>query len=252
MGETAYDDNKGKAVGPLSGAPAAVPRVSEGHRSRLMSRYEESGIGSLADYEIVELILAHIIPRKDTKAIAKDLLKRYGSIGALLNAEKTELSKVNGVGRRAGLLFQLFRDVAVYCLREKYEKRPIVLHRKDVEEYLRLNLGFKGEEYIAVLFLDNGNNIIGTEVVCEGTVNQCAVYPREIIEHALRRKAASIIVAHNHPGGGANPSEADWLITERLAAICGLLEIPLLDHVIVLREKTVSLKEFARWPGHKG
>jgi DNA repair protein RadC len=221
-----------------------------GHRSRLMSRFEECGIGSLADYEIVELILAHVIPRKDTKAIAKDLLKRYRSISALLNADKSDLSKVDGVGRRAGLLFQLFRDVSLYCLEEKYEKRPIVLHRKDVEEYLRLNFGFKGEEYVAALFLDNGNNIIGTEVVCEGTVNQCAVYPREIIEKALHRKAAAIIVAHNHPGGGASPSEADWLITERLAALCRQLEMPLLDHVIVLREKTVSLKEFARWPGH--
>jgi DNA repair protein RadC len=225
---------------------------STGHRSRLLSRFEETGIESLADYEIVELILTYVIPRKDTKSIAKDLLKRYASIGALLNADASELSKVNGIGKRASLLFQLFRDVTVYCLEEKYVKRPLVLHRKDVEEYLRLAFGFKGDEYVAVLFLDNGNNIIKTNVVCEGTVNQCAVYPRDIMDKALRCKAAAIIVAHNHPGGSATPSEADWLITERLAGICRLLEIPLLDHVIVSREKTVSLKDFSRWPGHDG
>jgi DNA repair protein RadC len=220
-----------------------------GHRSRLLSRFEESGIRALADYEIVELILAHAIPRKDTKPIAKNLLKRYKSIGALLNADSAELADVDGVGRRASLLFQLFRDVTVYCLQEKYEKRPLVLHRKDVEEYLRFTFGFKGDEYVAVLFLDNGNNIIESDVMYEGTVNQCVVYPRTIIDRALRCKAAAIIVAHNHPGGSANPSEADWQITERLANICKQLEIPLLDHVIVSREKTVSLKDFSRWPG---
>jgi DNA repair protein RadC len=221
---------------------------STGHRSRLLSRFEETGIESLADYEIVELVLSFVIPRKDTKAIAKELLKRYKTIGALLNAETAELLEIKGVGRRASLLFRLFRDVTSHCLAEKYVKRPLVLHRGDVEEYLRFNFGFKGEEYVVVLFLDNGNNIIGTEIVCEGTVNQCVVYPRAIIEKALRHKAAAIIVAHNHPGGGTTPSEADWTITERLAGVCKQLEIPLLDHVIVSREKTVSLREHARWP----
>ena len=225
--------------------------LAAGHRSRLLSRFEDTGIESLADYEIVELILTFVIPRKDTKSIAKDLLKQYKSVGALLNADPSELSKVNGIGRRASLLFQLLRDVTVYCLEEKYEKRPFVLHRKDVEDHLRFAFGFKGDEYVAVLFLDNGHNIIKTDIVCEGTVNQCAVYPRDIMEKALRCKAAAIIVAHNHPGGSAIPSEADWLITERLAGICRQLEVPLLDHVIVSREKTVSLTDFSRWPGHQ-
>jgi DNA repair protein RadC len=229
-------------------AGPSVADLAAGHRDRLLSRFEESGIASLADYEIVELILAHVIPRKDTKSIAKVLLKRYKTIGALLNADTLELTKINGVGRRASLLFHLFRDVTAYCLEEKYEKRQLVLHRKDVEEYLRFNFGFKGDECVAVLFLDNGNNVIDIEVVCEGTVNQCAVYPRIIIEKALQCKAAAIIVAHNHPGGGTNPSEADWQITERLAGISRQLDIPLLDHVIVSREKTVSLREMPRWP----
>jgi len=228
------------------GSSARAP--STGHRSRLLSRFEKSGIRSLADYEIVELILAHAIPRKDTKAVAKDLLNKYKTIGALLNAETADLLEIKGVGRRASLLFQLFREVTSYCLKEKYAKRPLVLHRADVEQYLRFNFGFKGEEYVAVLFLDNGNNIIGTDIVCEGTVNQCVVYPRDVIEKALRCKAAAIIVAHNHPGGSTNPSEADWTITERLATICKQLDIPLLDHVIVSRDTIVSLREHARWP----
>jgi DNA repair protein RadC len=219
-----------------------------GHRSRLLLRFEENGLSSLLDYETVELILTFAIPRKDTKSIAKELLKKYKSIGSILHADKSDLAAFAGIGKRAALLFQLFRDVTACCLREKYEKRPLIRHQRDVEEYLRFNFGFRGDEYVAALYLDNGGNVIGTDIVCEGTVNQCAVYPRSIIEKALHCKAASIILAHNHPGGSTTPSEADWLITERLAAVCRLLEIPLHDHVIISREKTISLRDFSRWP----
>jgi DNA repair protein RadC len=218
-----------------------------GHRARLLSRFEKQGLASFADYEIVELLLTFVIPRKDTKPIAKELLRKYKTVYGLLNAAPTELAKVSGMGRRAGMLFFLVRDVCAYCLREKYERRPL-LHRKDVEEYLRFAFGARGEEYVAAVYLDNGNNVISTEIVCEGTVNQCAVYPRNIVEQAVRFKASRIILAHNHPGGGATASEADWNITLRLAEICRLLEIDLLDHVIVARDTTVSMREQARWP----
>jgi DNA repair protein RadC len=166
----------------------------------------------------------------------------------VLHADRAELAKIKGIGRRAGMLFSLMRDVIAYCLREKYEKRPLVLHRRDVEEYLRFAFGRRGDEYVAAMYLDNGHNVIATEIVSEGTVNQCAVYPRAIVEKAVRNKAAFIILAHNHPGGAAGPSEADWNITDRLAKIGKLMEIPLLDHVIVTRDTAVSLREQPRWP----
>jgi DNA repair protein RadC len=218
-----------------------------GHRSRLLLRFEENGCASLQDYEIVELILTFAIPRKDTKPIAKDLLRRYKTLSGLLHADRDDVAMVPGVGRRAGLLFTLFRDVATYCLAEKYHKRPIIHHRHDVQEYLRFAFGLRPTEYVAVLFLDNGNNVIETEIVHEGTVNQCAVYPRTIIEKALRYKATSIIMAHNHPGGSVEPSQSDWAITERLFNICTLMDMPLLDHVIVARDAVVSLKDLPKW-----
>ena len=121
-------------------------------------------------------------------------------------------------------------------------------HRRDVEEYLRFYFGRRRDEYVAALFLGNRNQVLETEVIAGGTVNQCAVYPRTIMEKALHYGAASIILAHNHPGGGLRPSEADWILTERLFAICALLEIPLLDHLIISQQEVVSLKEFPRWP----
>lgn len=221
---------------------------NDGHRSRLLSRFEKNGLASLADYEIVELLLACVILRKDTKPIAKELLAKFKTVSGVLHADKEELAKINGIGKRSGALLAFMREVIAYCLQEKYEKRPHVHHRRDVEEYLRFAFGPRGDEYVAALYLDNGHNVIATEIVGEGTVNQCAVYPRAIVEKAVRCKAASIILAHNHPGGGAAPSESDWNITDRLAKIGRLMEIPLLDHVIVTRDVAVSLRELPRWP----
>ncbi len=220
----------------------------EGHRGRLLARFEQSGISSLADYEIIELILTFVIPRRDTKPIAKELVRKFKTLSGLFHADKSELEQITGIGRRASLLFSLMRDVIAYCLQEKYESRPQVSRSTDVEEYLRFNFGARGDEYVAALYLDSGNNVIATDIVGEGTVNQCAVYPRTIVEKAVRCKAASLILAHNHPGGGVSPSEADWNITLRIAEICRLLEIQLLDHVIVARDKTVSMRDMPRWP----
>jgi DNA repair protein RadC len=223
----------------------------EGHHARLRARYDEAGISSLADYEIVELLLAYVTPRRDTKSLAKELLRKFKSLGGLLNADTHALVSVKGIGERSAQLFRLVRDASAYCLQEKFERRPL-RHRSDVEEYLRFNFGSRGDEYVAAVYLDNGNNVLSTEIVCEGTVNQCAVYPRTIVEKAVRCKAASVILAHNHPGGATGPSEADWAITLRLFEICRLLEIQLLDHVIVTRDAAVSLRDLPRWPDRRG
>ena len=222
--------------------------LSAGHRQRLLKRFYDNGIFSLADYEIVELLLTFIIPRRDTKPIAKKLIARYKTVWGVLNASADALTDIEGVGKKSALLFPLMNQVMAYCLKEKCSDRPVMAQRTDVEAYLRFYFGLRQNEYVAVLFLDTGNRVIATDIIAEGTVNQCAVYPRSIVQQALHYGAASIIIAHNHPGGGKNPSEADWLITERLFSIGLLLELPLLDHVIVTRDAVVSLRDFQRWP----
>ncbi|NLD98385.1 MAG: DNA repair protein RadC, partial [Fibrobacter sp.] len=169
-------------------------------------------------------------------------------IGAVINAPVEELSKINGLGLRSASIFSIIKEIIAYCLKEKYENQEIISHRRDVEEYLRFYFGQRRDEYVAALFMDNANHILQTSIIAEGTVNQCAVYPRTIVEKAIRCSAASIILAHNHPGGGLIPSEADWLITEKLFAVGKLLEIPLLDHIIISKIKVISLRDFSRWP----
>ena len=226
----------------------------EGHRARLKLRFEKNEqepLAGYADYEIIELLLTFVNSRGDTKPLAKELLRRYKTVYGLLHAEPNELMKVPGVGRRTCELLALVREVAAHSLREKLERQPLH-HRKDVEEYLRFHFGGRGDEYVGVIYLDNGNNVITTEIECVGTVNQCVVYPRDIMQSAFRCKAAKLILAHNHPGGSASPSESDWSITQRLFEICRLLDIELLDHLIVARDTTVSLRELPRWPSPPG
>jgi DNA repair protein RadC len=220
----------------------------EGHRKRLRERFDQNGLMALHPHEVVELLLTYTISRRDTKEMAHALLKRYKSLGALLNAPPHDLQRVCGIGEKSASHFRLIREVMNYCLKERYDRQCIISHRRDVEEYLRISYGFCRTEYLAALYLGNRNQVLETVKISEGTVNQCMVHPRTIVEKALHYAAAAIIVAHNHPGGGQTPSEADWLLTERLFEICRLMEIPLLDHLIISSEGVVSLKESARWP----
>jgi len=214
----------------------------------LLERYIKTGIASLNDYEILELLLTFTIPRRDTKQLAKKLLADYGTVSAVINAPLDELSSVNGLGRRSAAIFSLVRDAATFCLNERCEEKPIVTHRGDVEKYLRFNFGHRRDEYIVVIFLDSGSRVIGTEVVGEGTVNRCAVYPRKIMEVAIKCGAASFILAHNHPSGTAEPSEEDWKTTERLIVAGKSMDIPLVDHIIICKDDVVSLRDHIRWP----
>lgn len=221
----------------------------EGHRKRLRERFAKNGISALHLHEIVEVMLSFVIPRQDTKPVARELVRRYKSLSALLNAPAEELIKVEGIGNRSAGFFTFIREVAALCLKEKYERKSVIAHRRDAEEYLRFHFGLRRDEYFAVLFLGNRNHVIETEVIAEGTVNQCSVYPRIIMEKALLYHAASIIVAHNHPGGGLLPSEPDWTLTAELFAVGEMLGISLLDHLVISQEQVVSLKDLPRWPG---
>jgi DNA repair protein RadC len=231
-----------------SAAKNDVVLQREGHRVRLRKRFLENGIGTLHDYEILELLLGYTIQRKDTKQIAKVLLKEFKTITGVLNADTDDICAVEGVGKNTAQFFPFFRELIGYCLGEACHKKSVVANRRDVEEYLRFYFGSRTDEYVAALFLDNGNRVIAVEIIAEGTVNQCALYPRTVIEKALRFHAASIILAHNHPGGSPTPSEADWSITVKLFRIGKLLEIPLHDHIIICSDAVISLRELSRWP----
>lgn len=221
---------------------------ARGHRRRLRERYLRSGLHALHDHEKLELLLTFVILRRDTKPIARDLLKRFGTVGEVLNARPEQLAEVDGVGQQASVLLSLVQEFGAYNLQQRTRRQPALTNRRKVEEYLRTAFGLRQDEYVAVLFLDTANRVINSQVLSEGTVNQCAIYPRELFKKAFGAGAAGIILAHNHPAGSLQPSEADWSLTLRLHELGKLLDLPLLDHLVVCRERVQSLRELPRWP----
>lgn len=220
---------------------------TSGHRNRLLERYRRAGIAAFHDYEILELLLTLLIPRKDTKGIARELLLRYGSLRALLAAPERELVTVKGLGERSVLLLKFIRDMQNHCLQEQYTRQDYIQSQSDVLEYLKFHLSHLVEEYVAGFFLDVQNRVIVTEILAQGSVNHCVVYPRKIFDRALQCGAAGILIAHNHPGGSLKASEQDWILTKKMYETGNALDISLVDHILVTDSGLMSLREQEGW-----
>ncbi len=215
-----------------------------GHRQRIREKYLKSGFGNWHDYEILELILTYAIPRKDTKPIAKALLRKFKSIRGVFDAEIEELKKTNGIGANAAILINLSKEVvSLYLLGALLEQGNIISSPKAVYNYLQASLRGAKDEIFKVIFLNTANRPVKVETIHIGTVNKAVVYPRKVVEHALRNQAVSVILAHNHPGGSLTPSEDDKNITQVLIKALGTVDVNVLDHIIIGFEGYFSFKE---------
>jgi DNA repair protein RadC len=215
-----------------------------GHRSRIFERYEKSGIAAFHDYEILELFLTMIIPRKDVKPLAKDLISKYKSINGVLSAPQRELEETDGLGKRSVLLIKFIKDMQGFCLKEEIIKREFRIKTKnDIAQYLSFNFGNLQEEYLILFLLDAKNGVISAEIAQQGSVVNCPIQPRKLFDRALQVKAAGVIIAHNHPANSPTPSDLDWNLTRKIAQVGETLEIPLIDHVIIAGKDVLSMRE---------
>ena len=214
------------------------------HRQRIREKYLKSGLDNWHDYEILELILTYAIPRKDTKPVAKALLRKFKNIRDVFDAEIEELKKINGVGSNAAVLINLFKEVvSLYLLEDLQEQENVISSPKAVYNYLQASLRGSKDEIFKVIFLNTANRPVKAETIHVGTVNKAVVYPRKVVEHALKNKATSVILAHNHPGGSLTPSEDDKNITQALIKALGTVDVNVLDHIIIGLEGYFSFKE---------
>lgn len=221
---------------------------AKGHRQRLLERYRRAGLKGLNDYEIVEMLLNLIIPRRDTKPQAKKLMAQYKNLSSILSAPERELIETGDLTERGVTVLKFIRDISSYCLQEGFHKKEYINSQKDVDEYLRFHFSHLRSEYAVAIFLDNQNRVIKNEIIAEGTVDHCTVYPRKIFDIAFQCEAAALLLAHNHPGGSHKVSPADWEITKRIYNAGKLLNIDLVDHIIVTDSKLVSLRGEPGWP----
>ena len=220
--------------------PAEKPHYT-GHRDRLRARFVETG-DALPDYELLELLLFRSIPRVDTKPLAKDLLKAFGSFAEVLGATTERLTAVKGVTPRIALDLRAVAAAGRRLARGAVAQRPVLASWSAVIEYCRAAMAFAEREQFRLLFLDNRNALIADEVQHDGTVNHAPVYPREVVRRALQQNATALILVHNHPSGDPTPSAADIAMTREIIAVAKPLGIAVHDHIIVGRDGHTSLK----------
>ncbi len=213
-----------------------------GHRQRLRERFLNQGEKALADYEILEFLLFSAFPRKDVKPLAKELIKKFGSFSAVLNADIHRLIEVDGIGKSAATQIKITQAAALRMLKEDFHKHPILTNWPSLMDYLRVAMGHLKVEQFRVLFLNSKNELIADEIQQEGTINATPVYPREVIRRALDLGATALVLVHNHPSGDIKPSQSDIEITKQIIMAGEPLSIRVHDHIIVGKSQTGSLK----------
>ena len=223
--------------------PPAPPRPHEhGHRERLRERALAGGLPALPDYELLELALFRSLPRGDVKPIAKDLLRRFGSLAGVLSAPVAELCTVKGVGETVALDLKLVHEAAQRIGREAVARRPVISSWNALLDYVRVSIQHEPREQFRVLFLDKKNQLILDEVMNHGTVDHAPVYTREVVRRGLELSASALILVHNHPSGDPSPSPADIAVTKEIVAGAKTMGMAVHDHLIVGRKGVESLK----------
>ena len=223
-----------------------VPRPHyHGHRERLRERFLRSGFAGFVEHEVIELLLTLAIPRRDVKLPAKGLLERFGSLRGVLDAPLSELQSVDGIGRVSAIALHIIRESATLYLQETSEGAQVLRETERLSDFWRMRIGALRNEVFAVAYLDSAYRLLrnGVEMLQEGTIDRAAVYPRRVVEAALRRQAAALVLAHNHPNGVVNPTEHDKVVTRAIVLAADTISLRVVDHLIVATDETFSFRK---------
>ena len=221
--------------------PARQPHY-HGHRQRLRARFAEAGPEALADYEMLELLLFRVIPHRDVKALAKDLLEAFGDFSGVLGAPVERLAEIRGMGPASARELKIIQAAGLRLLQTSLKNQPVVSSWQALKDYCRAALAQERREQFRVLFLDRKNRLMADEVQNRGTVDHTPVYPREVLRRALELEASALILVHNHPSGDPTPSRGDITMTREIVSAAQALKISVHDHIVVGREEVISFK----------
>lgn len=221
-----------------------IPKISSslGHRERLRQRILVHGAASLADYELLEVLLFAASPRGDTKPAAKALLAEFGSFAAVVAAPKEQLRKIDGIGEAAIATLKMAQQFGERLLKSKIDRQNVLSSWQALLDYCYAVMGHRKVEHFRILFLNNKNILIADELQQTGTVNHTPVYPREVIKRALELGSTAIILVHNHPSGDTRPSQADIDMTKEVIRAAEALSIRVHDHLIIGANNHASFK----------
>lgn len=217
-----------------------------GHRQRLKDKFASSDGAALADYEMLELLLTYAIPRRDTKPIAKELLTRFGNIQGVFSAELEQLCAVDGIGQSVAVYLRAISAAHLRARKSKVIGKKVMESKLELLDYLYGKIADLKHEEFHVIYLDSKNNIVADTMLFRGTINESAVYPREIVRMALNKGAASLVLVHNHPSGDPEPSPADEYITMEIVAAAAAVGITVHDHLIIGQNRHYSFYDHGK------
>ena len=218
------------------------------HRERLRQKFLTAGMAAFHEYEAVEFLLTCAIPRRDVKPQAKALLRKFGSLRGIVDAEIGDLERISGVGKKSAIIIKFIKEFAAFYLMQKAKEKPQIACTSELLDFVRMAMGGKKDEEFCVIYLDAQNQIIEFETVQQGIANQAVVYPRQVLEKALRKKASALILAHNHPSGHVRPSDADIRLTRTIQETARALDILIHDHIIIGENRFFSFREEGMMP----
>ncbi len=215
-----------------------------GHRKRLKERFlnalTTNSTSSIADYEILEIVLFTAFPRQDVKPLAKEILERAGSIAKLISLEPIVLEKQYKLNQSAITSLKAVYELSLRALKEEAKTKPVLQSWKALLDYCRLAMASSQKEQFRLLFLDKKNKLLADEVQQTGTVDQTPIYPREVVKRALELGASALIMVHNHPSGDPTPSKSDIEMTEGVEKALQAVDINLHDHLIIAADAHFS------------
>lgn len=223
--------------------PSRPINPNAGHRQRLRERFRKHGLENFQDYEVLELLLLFVTRQKDMKPVARRLIEKFGFFQAVLDAPDEELLAIEGLGESGLALLKLIRAAAARYLAQSSQMNLAPQNLDELVDYCRVQMGLLPHEQFRLFSLNASFALVGEDVIAEGTVDQAAVYPRKVIEMALKRGATTLIFAHNHPGGDCTPSEMDKTITRALSLAARAVNIQVFEHLIVSTLGAYSFRE---------
>ena len=204
-----------------------------GHRKRLREKFIRSGLSGFHDYEVVELLLTLGSPRKDCKPQAKEAIRRFKTLRAVLEAPAEELQQIRGIGAHSVFGIKLVQEVARRFLKEKVIEQPVYKSSQEIFEYLYHSMRDLKKEVFKLIYLNSQNQIIEIADLAEGTVSGSFISPRQVVEGAIKQNAVSLILVHNHPSGNPEPSKSDRDLTRDLVYAGAIMHIRVLDHIVI-------------------
>ena len=223
---------------------------AKGHRERVRKKFLENGFNGLEDYEVLELLLFYVIPRKDTKAIAKELIEKFKTLANVLKADTLELKNINGLGDVAITFLKMIGALPARIYKDELKNQKLIKDDKNkisdkevLLSFLRNKIGYEDVEKFYVIYLSSSNEVIAFEESSSGTLDRSSIYPREIYKRVIMENAKSIIIAHNHPSGNTCPSKCDIDITNEIAKGLKNFGALLLEHIIITRDSYFSFLE---------